>query len=733
MSLELERIRCTNCGSEFSEYDPDALVMRCDRIGCGATFRIKQAKEFAKIEVDHETDIRNLRLLLDDALATDDMALAAKHAGDIRRLIPDDAFSAYCEALGQKKRGNYNAYHAHLKSAEDLTEDEANKMLRVALKEYNFTIHDEDPLCVLIDKNLTGDAQKAAHLSLDKAVKHLAELKDRFTIVPRDVFICHSSSDPIARAVYDTLTEDGVKCWFSPVNLPPSIHNYWDHIRNAIRNCKIILVIASKDSMLRDDPEREMGIAASLGLHRLELKIDNTPHNTFFRHYFDGIQWVYLGSDVEAAFRTLKQRVYELLNPATPRPAPQEELLAEVEVEPVVQAISFPVTVAYLGEDDSQLNSYTLHLSAGTHAIRPRKALIPEGYVLVDAGESQVTVTDKGADTALVTFRFALEEKQASVSIIYQDKTTGKRLAQHARQLPKGTHTISPDATVLPEGYKLLDDEPRQVQVKEGAVKPESIVFRCGKTVTPVVLNVLYLNEQGKPIARAESRPLEAGTHKVFASPKDLLPGYQLMTPEPRVVTVNSSSPGELRLPFVYRQTTGKIGQAVVERPGDTSWWGRLGNKLVYLAMVLWLLGYLLYFVGDAGGLYGIGSELPFLVESYYHIARSNYWAVMDIGLPIINRSLVFNYYAVFYPFLILLGSLLFGLRCLGRTARRLFKAYWALVLPANILYFWVVYIPAYGMFYSILQDKLVAFLLFMLPVLLMTLLAKAFSRVGGK
>ena len=68
MSLELERIRCTRCGGEFSEYDPDALVMRCDRIGCGATFRIKQAKEFAKIEVDHETDIRNLRLMMFEAV-----------------------------------------------------------------------------------------------------------------------------------------------------------------------------------------------------------------------------------------------------------------------------------------------------------------------------------------------------------------------------------------------------------------------------------------------------------------------------------------------------------------------------------------------------------------------------------------------------------------------------------------------------------------------------------------
>lgn len=722
--MPLERIKCPNCGGEFHDYDPTALVMRCDRAGCGALFRIEQAKEFAKVEINHETDIRNLRLLLDDAVSACDIDLMNKYASDIRRLIPDDAFSTYCEALGQKKRGNYNAYHAFFRSAESLTKDEAEKILHTALKDNHFTIHDKEPLRIFVLNNFKDEERETALVQLDKAVQNLAELKDRFAIVPRDVFICHSSSDPIARAVYDALTKDGVKCWFSQINLPPYTPNYWDYIRNAIRNCKIILVVASKDSMLRDDPEKEMRYAAELALRRLELKIDDTPHNTFFRHYFDGLPWVYLESDIQATFQTLKQRVYELLNPESPKNH-------QTEQEPV------PLTVNYLGENGEILANYTLSLSQGTHTITPNPDLVPENYEAVDREGQQIQVSSSGADPSILNFRFKAMDAPVSVEVVYLEKDSGKELLRQTRTLPTGEHTISPDEASLPDHYQLLDTA-QVVTVNHGKAVPDSVTFLCEKVIEPVQLTIRYLDEHNKAIAKPQEKSLGAGRHEIFASPGKMHGDYKLITSQPLAFTVGEDSPRTAQITFHYVNLGKKKKSGEETQPETTvaskllNAWQHLGKSLVSITMILWLLGFFLYLVGASGGLTEIKEELPVLNDLYHIISQQ----VIDIAVSLnifiveIGAPFTISYYSAFCAIAILLVSILFGVKLLRSTALNVWKMICIIIIPFSVIYFWVIYMPEYLPRYRILQDKLLDFLLFLIPVVLVMALLSALKRL---
>ncbi len=555
--MQLERIKCTNCGGEFLEYDPAATIMRCDRAGCGATFRISQAKEFAKVVVDHEIDIRNLRQLLDDAMGTKDMDLSAKYAGEIRMLIPDDAYSAYCEALAQKKKGIHKSYHNFLKTAEQMTQQEAEKILDDALKDHNFTIHDEQPLMAFIAANFQEDLQDAARKQLEAAVDRLARLQNLYAIIPREVFICHSSSDPIARKVYEVLTEDGVNCWFSQVNLPDYTRNYWDHIKDAIRNCKIILVITSRDSMMREDPKREMGYAAQLGLHRLEIKIDDTPHNTFFKYYFDGLQWIYLDEDVEKTFAELKRRVYELLHPSPVRPP----VLDPVQAAPPTRALK----VRYLDEKDQEINSQVINLLQGNHTIRPRADLVPEGYVLKGSSEASVTVDAAGVSPGEIVFRYQSPQAPPAEEAIftralkvrYLDEK-GQEISSQVINLLQGNHTIKPRADLVPEDYALKGRSEASVTVDAAGVSPEEIVFRYQSPHTnkPALVRLVYTYRHDNDILVSEERELSVGHHQVAPNDKKLPSGYILESSQPLAVKVEDgkASPEQLIFRCIKKQ-----------------------------------------------------------------------------------------------------------------------------------------------------------------------------------
>ena len=307
----LERIRCTKCGAEFEEIDENAHFMRCTRMGCGATFVIRQAKEFAKAEIDHTSDIQNLRQLLAEAVRHNDPKAMEASAQNIRMWVPDDYFAMYCAALAQKKCGRFRGYTDFLQTGHEMTPEERDQVFYIMLSHAYFTMHDVEAVHAYIHINYPQDEREEKARELKQAIDCLSEEQNLLAPIPRDVFICHSSSDEkIAMEAYDELTSDGNTCWISYKNLPSDTVDYWGEIRNAISKSKIILVISSNQCMLRPDPVREMEMAAEYNLKRLELKIDDSNHTSYFKFFFEGIQLVKRTGNKAKTYKALRERVY---------------------------------------------------------------------------------------------------------------------------------------------------------------------------------------------------------------------------------------------------------------------------------------------------------------------------------------------------------------------------------------------------------------------------------------
>jgi len=564
---QLERIRCTKCGADFENYDPDARVMRCNRAGCGASFVIAQAEKFAKVQVDHQESITKLRGLLQSAIKDKDALQMAEYAKEIRILIPDDALAAYCEALGQKKRGRTSNYASHLQTTGSMTLEEAEEILKLALSEHFFTMHDKNALKTFIAAQFPDNMQKEKLRQLDVAVNHLAEAVNRYAIIPRDVFICHSSDDAIAKEVDEMLRADGVKCWISSRNLPPDTIHYWDFIHKALDNCKIILVIASQSSMLKDDPVREMQYARSKNLKRLEFKIDNYPHTQFFRHFFDGISWVSLGEDKEAAFQALKRRIYLLLHEDEAEPeqslqpvAPAQHQQPGTPMPGQQRAIdTIPVQVSYaIAQNGEELYSETLYLQDGQHTIRPNPRFVPQGMIVSGKKQHEVTVKDDRADPVFMVFQLSRIADTAKVTILYKRKDNNQLVVKESRLMTTADAVIKPDLSLVPENMSLDESQQHEVRWENGKPKDSTYTFLMAPAVKDKLLNIRYLDQHTKKVLKTEKRLLSSGKHTITPN-KDLVPaGYQPIQQEQIIVHVDSKKVIPETVSFLCKETPKK-------------------------------------------------------------------------------------------------------------------------------------------------------------------------------
>ena len=200
-------------------------------------------------------------------------------------------------------------------------------------------------------------------------------------------------------------------------------------------------------------------------------------------------------------------------------------------------------------------------------------------YVLDDEETKQVTMPASG-ETIEVIFRYRLEIPQTSaptstpepeitptpqparvvgfvqVSYIYQDDHT----LDYSEPVTvyEGITELS-GADGLRTGYRLISADKVTVTLdSEGKAEPNQITFIYsaeGKEVTRPELIVQYFAEDGSQIATSTLVTLDFGKNTVYASPVDLLEGYEQLTPS---LTVNVDDQGHADADFVtfyYRKT----------------------------------------------------------------------------------------------------------------------------------------------------------------------------------
>ena len=198
------------------------------------------------------------------------------------------------------------------------------------LSEVNFDKETEEWLCnfliknseykyfdsivdMLFNKNIYPDY---AQLLAD--TKNRLELaNENYSNLPRDVFICYSSNDiEIVERIVEHLEADGSSCWYAGRNMPQNSllkTDYKNRIEEAISKCNVFLVVMSRNSLLSEDVNWELGVADDYGIeHRIEYRIEDVENTTRFKRFFDGIQWI--DAVDETQYHTLITRVYDMIH-----------------------------------------------------------------------------------------------------------------------------------------------------------------------------------------------------------------------------------------------------------------------------------------------------------------------------------------------------------------------------------------------------------------------------------
>lgn len=340
--MKIETLVCPNCGCrEMGKVKISGNIGTCP--ACDETFVLELAEKLSTVEVDKTKDLQNFRAKLSNAIAINDVVGILNYSKKIIEIIPEDYTSVYFHAYAQNAFGNNN--YLSLFYNDDIGEHTPEEMDRIIEHIINYSDLRDEHTVVSYFTKIDGIDNEAVIKRFKTVFTLRCQQEEAYDNIPRDVFICHRSTDSdIAQKICQAIEEDGNQCWISSRNLRTNDYeNYWSNIEKAIKSCKIFLVVSSRDAMLSKDVKRELEIATELGKIRLECKIDTSNHTLLFKHFFDGITWIDLCDINENSLADLKYRVFITLNPQ----------MVSTSYDPSDFNIEGNILVEYLGKKES--------------------------------------------------------------------------------------------------------------------------------------------------------------------------------------------------------------------------------------------------------------------------------------------------------------------------------------------------------------------------------------------
>jgi len=107
-----------------------------------------------------------------------------------------------------------------------------------------------------------------------------------------DVFISHTSADrPVAEAICRRLESCGLHCWLAPRNI--ALGAVWGAaIAEAIRRCKVMVVIISEQSQRSQQVVREVERAVARQMLIMPVRIDDVPLTGALEYFLSHAQWL---------------------------------------------------------------------------------------------------------------------------------------------------------------------------------------------------------------------------------------------------------------------------------------------------------------------------------------------------------------------------------------------------------------------------------------------------------
>jgi adenylate cyclase len=134
--------------------------------------------------------------------------------------------------------------------------------------------------------------------------------------MPPDVFLSHCSTDKaLALAVLSGLEQQKIRCWIAPRDIPPGAE-YGQQIVEAIKGCRVFLLIFSAAANGSPHVRREVERAVSLDKVIVPFRVENVPPAGAMEYCLGGTHWFDAWSrPIEPHVASLVKTVQQLLGP----------------------------------------------------------------------------------------------------------------------------------------------------------------------------------------------------------------------------------------------------------------------------------------------------------------------------------------------------------------------------------------------------------------------------------
>lgn len=124
-----------------------------------------------------------------------------------------------------------------------------------------------------------------------------------------DVFISYSSQDmEAAQAICHVLEQNEIKCWMAPRNIPPGT-DYGDVIDEAIKSCKVVVIVYSEKAASSPWVTGELNVAFEEQKIIIPFRLDKTPLKGQTRVMLNQRHWIDAYPDYQTKFNDLVKAV----------------------------------------------------------------------------------------------------------------------------------------------------------------------------------------------------------------------------------------------------------------------------------------------------------------------------------------------------------------------------------------------------------------------------------------
>ena len=317
-TIKARALVCPNCGNrEFEGADANNNLITCAY--CATSFVAEIGQRLAKVEVDKTKELKNLNERLKTAIRIGNPKEITDAANEILNINKDSYVAKYYYAYGSRELGevgHINEFYAKAPRACDCTPDEANEIVLHIIKNHKLNNYDEALEYVNGAADTFNFDKDGLVASFEKANDEMLDRKYDYSLVPRDIFVCHSSKDrsKVEKILDAIVNEELMEPWVSFRNLRPNdINDYWKDIEKAIDLCKMFLLVYSKNAAVKsDDVIKELGMAYDKEKPIIEINIDGFEHKKAFKRILDGNKRVDAYTDFEKGLDDLGFRLFEV-------------------------------------------------------------------------------------------------------------------------------------------------------------------------------------------------------------------------------------------------------------------------------------------------------------------------------------------------------------------------------------------------------------------------------------